>query len=72
MSIKENGSDYRTDLSVAQPPCSTCRHAGLCDLTPRCHALKYYEINGATDYPAADIPWTTTGRTGTSASANQG
>ena len=47
MKIKErNGGEFRTDLSVAQPPCTRCRHADVCDLPPQCHALRYFETTG--------------------------
>jgi hypothetical protein len=57
VNIKEkNGGEFRTDLSVAQPPCTKCRHADICDLPPTCHALRYFETTGRPITPPRVFP----------------
>ena len=57
VNIKEkNGGEFRTDLSVAQPPCTRCRHADVCDLPPQCHALRFFTQTGKRILPPMVYP----------------
>jgi hypothetical protein len=53
---EKNGGTIRSDLSVASPPCTSCRHADICDLPPTCHALRYFESTGKRITPPRIFP----------------